>query len=146
LRSASAAEDVLQQVFLQIHLHRGRFVAEARVEPWAYAIAHAAAIDYLRRERRRAADELVEGEQGTTGSVEAGALAGELSEALRMELSEISPKLREAFVLVRLDGLSHAEAARVLGVGEATTKVRAHRAALWLRERLARFFGPEDRS
>jgi RNA polymerase sigma-70 factor (ECF subfamily) len=144
LRSKAAADDALQQVFLQIHLNRGRFTPGARVEPWAYAIAHAAAVDLLRRERRRVADEFVDGEQAAEGSVEAVALAGELSEALRAELREISPKLREAFLLVRVEGLSHAEAAAVLGIEETATKVRTHRATLWLRERLARFVG-EDR-
>jgi RNA polymerase sigma-70 factor (ECF subfamily) len=144
LRNEASAEDALQHTFLQLHLHRGRFNVGARVEPWVYAIARAAALDVLRRERRRPLEPLDDDIVAST-SPEALADAGQLSAALELELAAISPKLREAFLLVRVDGLSHAEAAQVLDIEESATKVRTHRATQWLRERLARFGRTEKR-
>jgi RNA polymerase sigma-70 factor (ECF subfamily) len=145
LKSEAAAEDVLQHTFMRMHFGRGRFAPGARVEPWAYAIAHSAAVDFIRKEQRRAGTEFVE-EQHAAGESDQDASvgAGELSEALRRELAQVSPKLREAFVLTRIEGLTHAEAAQVLGAEESATKVRAHRASVWLRDRLSRFGLRED--
>ncbi len=142
LRSKASAEDALQQTFLQVHLHRGRFSNGARVEPWAYAIARATALDLLRRERRFVSEPLDDGVAAFMNP-EGLADAGQLNAALELELSAISPKLREAFLLVRIDGLSRAEAAEVLDIEESATKVRTHRATQWLRQRLARFGGSE---
>ena len=139
LRHEAAVEDALQQVFLHIHLGRGRFSPGSRVEPWAYAIAHAVAVDQLRRDRVRTTQELPEEHPAESTGADSLVFAGELSAALRNELEQVSPRLREAFLLVRLDGLSHAEAACVLGIEETATKLRTHRATVWLRERLARF-------
>ena len=49
LRSAAAAEDVVQQAFLQMHVARGQFTRGAAVLPWAYAIARRLVIDLSRR-------------------------------------------------------------------------------------------------
>jgi RNA polymerase sigma-70 factor (ECF subfamily) len=141
LGKVETVEDVLQQTFLQMHLHRSRFAVGARVEPWAYAIARTLSIDALRREARRATDVLDPGAADPAAS-DPLALAGaeQLGAALEAELVSLSPVLREAFILVRLEGLTHAEAAEVTGVEIATMKVRAHRASQSLRERLLRYF------
>ncbi|MFT3928467.1 MAG: RNA polymerase sigma factor [Myxococcales bacterium] len=145
LKNAAAADDVLQQVFLRMHHSRSRFAPGARVEPWAYAIAHSAAVDFIRSEQRRAGSEfLEEAHADEQVDLDASVGAGELSDALRRELAQVSPKLREAFLLTRIEGLTHAEAAQVLGAEETATKVRAHRASVWLRERLSRFGLTED--
>jgi RNA polymerase sigma-70 factor (ECF subfamily) len=141
VRDPHAVGDLLQQAFMQLHLSRGRFVPGARVEPWAYAITRAVAMEWLRRDYRRRGREL-DDEHAVLVSAENphdDVSAGELGEALRAELAALSPKLREAFLLVRLDGLTHAEAAEVLGIEESATKVRTHRATGWLRDKLARF-------
>jgi RNA polymerase sigma-70 factor, ECF subfamily len=143
LRSAAAVDDALQHTFLKLHLHRGNFTKGARVEPWAYAIARGAAVDLGRRASVRREGELdPELHEAEGAGADDGLLLGELSDALRAELAALSPKLREAFVLVRVEGLSHAEAAEVLGIEESATKVRAHRAGQWLRDKLSRFLEP----
>lgn len=146
VRDQDAVRDLLQQVFMQMHLARARFIQGARVEPWAYTIARAVAMEWLRRDYRRRARELDEEHAPVPGHDDPllGLSATEIGEALRKELEGLSPKLREAFLLVRLDGLTHAEAAEVLGIEESATKVRAHRASAWLRDKLSRFRPKED--
>jgi RNA polymerase sigma-70 factor (ECF subfamily) len=137
--NATAVDDLLQHTFLQIHLSRHRFIAGSRVEPWAYTIARASAMEFLRRAYRRPTEQLGEQLAAPDDDPIGGLTASELTDALRAELEGLSPKLREAFLLVRIDGLTHAEAAAVLGIEESATKVRAHRATVWLRDKLARF-------
>jgi RNA polymerase sigma-70 factor (ECF subfamily) len=50
-RSASRAEDLLQQTFMHMHRARGSFIRGAGVTPWAFAIARRLLIDGIRRDR-----------------------------------------------------------------------------------------------
>lgn len=140
-RDEARAEDVLQQTFLQMHDARGRFLVGADVVPWAYSIARRLFIDGTRRRKRdHLHDEYMDersAAQNTTPSGEAVAEARELSEALRARLDTLPELQREAFRLVREEGLSIADAAEVLGTTQAAVKLRAHRAYESLRDVLA---------
>jgi RNA polymerase sigma-70 factor (ECF subfamily) len=148
--SRSAAEDVVQQAFLQLHEARGSFRRGSRVEPWAYTIARRLAIDWARRGKRRGEtalpddDRVPSGVERTHASPERQVVQKELDAALNEELSNVPAKLREAFVLLRLEGFSTAETAQVLGVTTAAAKVRAHRAGLLLKLKMERFFAEES--
>jgi len=140
-RSRSAAEDTVQQVLLQIHASRGRFVRGAPVLPWAYAIARRLLAD----ERRRRARWLpVEENAGAVEPVSGDVAADEVLDRRRREadlegdLARLPPKHGEAFAMVKLEGLSIADAAAVLGITEGNVKVRVHRAAEALRTADAR--------
>lgn len=139
--SSTVAEDVLQQTFLQMHRARGRFVAGARVEPWAYAIARRLLIDWARANKTELALEYSDDVTANTApSPETSAQLEELGAALDRELARVPAKLREAFLLVRVENLSVQDAALVLGATTSATKLRAHRVGLRLRERLGDFF------
>ena len=135
------AEDLLQQTFLRMHDARGRFVAGSAVVPWAYAIARRLFVDEVRKSRREdlsgLANDLVAGmaSDGPTpeADVEAQRMAAELSAALE----RLPANQREAFLLVRNEGLSMAEAALVLGTTVAGVKLRASRAYKALRAVIA---------
>ncbi len=135
LRSGAAAEDVVQQAFLQMHVARSRFTRGAAVLPWAYAIARRLVIDLV---RRRGHEELraAAGDEGAPSPVAApdDALDARRSEAaLGLDLQRLPRALREAFELVKLEGLSIAESAQVLGITHGMVKIRAHRATVALR-------------
>ena len=141
------AEDLLQQTFLCLHRSRGTFVKDSAVLPWALAIARRLLIDDSRRAQRSAlshAQQLTEltelTERGTPPSPEPDAVellsARELRARVRRELVELPPRQRAAFELVRVEGLSHAQAAEALGVSVNSVKLRAHRAYVALRSAL----------
>lgn len=144
-RDEAHAEDVLQQTFLQMHDARGRFLPGADVVPWAYAIARRLFIDGTRRKKRDHLHDTYEDErselesQAPTG--EAVAAARELSDALRARLEALPELQREAFRLVREEGLGIAEAAQILGTTPAAVKLRAHRAYESLRDVIAELDG-----
>lgn len=136
LAGRAAAEDVVQQTLLQIHCARDRFTRGAAVLPWAYAIARRLTIDAGRhRDREELRADLAEAEEEPSRAAGADeVLHLKRSEAaLRLDLLRLPPVLREAFELLKVEGLSVAEAAEVLGITRGMVKVRAHRATVALR-------------
>lgn len=135
------AEDLVQQTLLQIHCARGAYVTGADVVPWAFAIARRVAIDAWRRQRRETLSD--------SGELEAAIqyVAHELDPDQQADLNQALTDLgetfqalpasqREAFVLLKQDGLSLVQAADVLGTTVGNVKVRAHRAYEALRAAL----------
>jgi RNA polymerase sigma factor (sigma-70 family) len=140
-RSRSAAEDTVQQTFLQIHAARHRFVRGGAVMPWAYAIARRLLIDLGRRgvrEELRAHD-VRDPEEPTTALSPEEALHRRRMEAeAQRDLALLPSTWREAFELVKFEGLSVAETAEVLGITRGMVKIRVYRATAALRKAMAR--------
>ena len=149
-RDRAKAEDLMQQTFLNIHRARGRFAPGSEVVPWAFAIARRLFLDSTRRGNREV---LERGERGADQDdkrsifdlVESvGATAEELVDAKSLAvviegaLSELPEQQREAFALIKQEGLSVAEAAGILGTSVGAVKLRAHRAYESLRVALGK--------
>jgi RNA polymerase sigma-70 factor (ECF subfamily) len=129
-RSWIAAEDVVQNTFLQVHAARERFVRGAAVVPWAYAIARRLLVEHGRRGGR-------ERLRVVGGGAERPPAAPSADEALargRLEAAALPTRWREAFELVNLEGLSVAEAAQVLGATRVMVRIRVFRATAALRD------------
>ena len=139
VRNRALAEDLVQQTFLQLHRARGSFLAGADVRPWAFAIARRLFIDRVRHERRLA----VSGERLQTDepvcfeTAEHTARAYEIAQRLSERLARLPETQRAAFELLRMDGLSHCEAAATLGISVNAVKLRAHRADVALHAAIA---------
>lgn len=140
-RDRVAAEDLMQQTFLQIHRARGSFIPGAAVMPWALAIAKRLMIDGARRRRvelglftHPAVDD-----DRWTNEPAATAAADDLLDALRLErrveqrLESLPETQRTAYRLVKQEGLSLKGAAKVLGTSVTSVKLRTHRAYKALR-------------
>jgi RNA polymerase sigma-70 factor, ECF subfamily len=140
------ADDLTQDAFLRVHRARGSFESGAAALPWFFAIARNAFLDHKRREATRrslAGDERSAGpgSQAEAAPDTRGDLALAASETLdvvRATLQEMTVLQREAFVLIRFEGLSVSDAAQVLGATEAAVKIRAFRAYEALRAALQR--------
>ena len=63
----------------------------------------------------------------------------ELRDRLRTAIGELAPRYRAVFVLRDVEGLAVAEIAESLGLSSAAVRLRAHRARLFLRRRLAAY-------
>jgi RNA polymerase sigma-70 factor (ECF subfamily) len=131
------AEDLVQQTFLQMHDARGRFVSGSAVAPWAYAIARRLFLDTVRKGKREnlsgLADELAAKMAADGPTPEADVEARPIAQELSAEIDRLPANQREAFLLVRDEGLSMAEAAVVAGTTVAGVKLRASRAYKALR-------------
>jgi RNA polymerase sigma-70 factor (ECF subfamily) len=137
LGDRSSAEDAAALAFERLYRSRSR-VDPRRGTPraWLFAIARNAALDELRRRRRRGASQLQEAAAGD--HVAADALADvERRATVREALASLPLRDRE-IVLLKFHGqLSNAELARALGISESNAGTRLHRALTRLREHCA---------
>lgn len=144
VREQARIEDIIQQTFLQMHAARGTFVVGAEVMPWALAIARRLSIDFDRKGRREEHLEMDDDELEVRRTLVASTLASgeellqarEVGACLSAAYDRLSEPQRAAFELVKTEGLSHAQAALILGTSVSGIKLRVHRAYLALRSAL----------
>ena len=117
-------EDVYQEVFMAIFEARHTYQPGRPFGPWLFAIARNIAVDYSRRRWARSHWEELVGEPPERPAEVSNAAAPELGAVL----AGLPPDQREAFSMLKLDGLSVEEAAARAGVSAGALKVRAHRA------------------
>jgi len=134
IASEPAAEDVAQDVLLTMHRARHTYDPRRPFEPWLFAIARSRLIDHLRRRRRVSAIEVL---TETLPEVPAAVATGTAGESAFEILERLPATQREAFAMLKLEGLTTEEAARRAGVSVSALKVRAHRAYKALRKALA---------
>lgn len=141
LGSADDAEDALQTALASVWLARARLDPEKPAAPWLTTVTLNKCRDRLRR--RKAAQLIGLGNADITKSLSADAPGPDVEVADREMLAKtaraiehLPVKLREALVLVTIDGRSQGEAAALLDVTEKTIETRIYRARKRLRERL----------
>src|SRR5882724_2585304 len=141
-----AAEDLLQQTFLKVHEARASYVLGANPIPWIYTIAHRTALDELRRRKRSRVRLTKDGTLAAEPPADiTGAAAGETRPEIDGEaagaamaaLEHLPDNQREALILTKVHGRSHAEAAMITGTTPGAIKLRAHRAYVTLRQLMA---------
>lgn len=127
------AEDVLQEVLLRIHRHRDELADADRVTAWVHRVARNAVIDHYRRRAARpeqpsgGAEDLVERADEPLDEPDGEATRRELAACLRPLIDRLPDGQRETLVLTELEGVTHAEAARRLGISLAGAKSRVQR-------------------
>jgi RNA polymerase sigma-70 factor (ECF subfamily) len=124
-RSRSFAQDVTQEVFLNVLENASRFVAaKGSVRAWLYGCARHVVLDRLRLERRWT--DAMPPEQ-TDFDHDERLHADQRIERLHAALARLPVEYREALVLCELEELSYAETAAVLGCPLGTVRSRLHR-------------------
>jgi RNA polymerase sigma-70 factor, ECF subfamily len=130
LRDRAAAEDVTAQAFERAYRkRRGYRASRGTPEAWLFGIARNAALDELRRRKRRATLE--------AEPADAAADHAELAvrrQTVRAALASLDARERELIALKYHGGLSNAEIARVLGVSESNAGTLLHRTITKLRK------------
>ena len=137
--SDELSRDLFQETLLRVHQARGAFRPGSAVLPWAYTIARNVFLDSARARRR--APPLLPVDDGSSESAvspqaESEVAARQTAQRVDRVLASMSAARREAFVLLRFEGLSVADAAEVLGVSENAVKLRAFQAYELLRAAL----------
>lgn len=125
-------EDLVQEILLSIHASRATWDGARPVLPWIAAITRFRAADHFRRRGRRGKLSQEMAQMAETFSAgPTNRTSEEVIDAMSMDraLTELSATERRAFTLVRLRGLSLAEAARSSGSTVAAMKIAVHRAA-----------------
>ena len=140
LNSREEAEDVLQEVFLQVWRRAADF-DEKRGRPftWLVTLARSRAIDRLRalasRERVAQAGAQEESEQISDAATDA--IRAEQRSLVTNALAQLPDEQKRALMLAYFDGLTQSEIAKRLGAPLGTVKTRMRAGMTKLRELLS---------
>jgi RNA polymerase sigma-70 factor (ECF subfamily) len=148
LRDPNEAEDLAQNVFLQVHKSAQRYEASARFSTWLFTITRNLCLNEIRRRTRHPADSLeaagAEGgdqparqfEDHKTALPTDALLHRELEQKIGQALAELPEIQRTALLLFRKDELSYEEIAKVVGCSLSATKSLIHRGRETLKQKL----------
>jgi RNA polymerase sigma-70 factor (ECF subfamily) len=154
VRSPSAAEDLVQDVFVKVVHSAVDFKHESKFSTWAYTIARNVCIDHLRKMslRQHASLDQARGDEpdGPTlldrtadshprASVERTAIGAELGQRIARSVEALPEEQREVFLLRELANLPFKDIAGITGVPENTVKSRMRYALERLQESLSEY-------
>jgi RNA polymerase sigma-70 factor (ECF subfamily) len=157
LRSDLDAEDVTQDVLLQVVRNLPTFRGESAFPTWLHRVTVNAALLHRRREARteRTVRETLDDLPGETGPQAAGRgwLRGPVSQLVEREtrllldraIAGLPDGYRQVLVGADIEGLPNQEVADRLGLSLPALKSRLHRARLMLRDALEPHFGESGR-
>lgn len=124
-RGPEAAEDIVQEALLAIHLKRATWDPAQPVEPWARAIARYKMIDFLRRKGERAHVDIMDLSETLAGPETAD--TGEAFSARAM-VERLPQRDRAIVESMKIQGASARETGLQLGISEGAVRVALHRA------------------
>ncbi len=152
LGSDADAEDVTQDVLLQVVRKLDTFRGESAFPTWLHRVTVNAALAHRRKHGARAEHEsndvleaILETEPPASvrrWSVEPdeALLSRETHALIEAAIAGLPVKYRDVFLLADVEGLSNAEIGEALALSLAAVKSRLHRARLLMRSALARHF------
>ena len=128
LRDATEAEDLAQNVFLQVYKSAHRYRVSAKFSTWLFTIARNLCLNEIRRRSRHPAESLDaphpeqvdqplhQFEDKRSLSPPETMLHGELERKIEQALAELPENQRTAVLLCRQEELSYEEIAEILGI------------------------------
>jgi len=129
-------EEVVQDTFVAVWRSAARYGGQGEVPAWLWGIAIHRLLHAV-RPRRNLMEKLRAVRPGDQTSAEEQVLLGVQHGPLGAALDSLSPELRAVVQATVLDGLSSAEAGRLLGIPTGTVKTRLKRAKAEMREAIA---------
>jgi RNA polymerase sigma-70 factor (ECF subfamily) len=156
LRDETEAEDLAQNVFLQVYKSRGRYRQTAKFSTWLFTIARNLCLNELRRRSRHPAESIEEThadnedqplrqfEDKSQMAPPEKLLHGELAQKIDEALADLPENQRSAILLCRQEDLSYEEIAEVLDCSLSAAKSLIHRGRETLKERLKRYLRTGD--
>jgi RNA polymerase sigma-70 factor (ECF subfamily) len=148
LRDETEAEDLAQNVFVQVYRSAHRYRESARFTTWLFTIARNLCLNEIRRRARHPTEPLEsthpayqqrpsrQSEDAGTVSPPAALLQGELEEKIAEALAALPENQRTAILLCQQEELSYEEIAEVLGCSLSATKSLIHRGRGTLKQKL----------
>ncbi len=138
LGDRAGAEDVTALAFERLCRSRSR-LDRSRGTPraWLFAIARNAALDELRRRRRRGETDMPDQHSAVDAESEQAIEHAERRATVQAALGTLAPREREVVLLKFHGQLTNGELARVLGISESNAGTRVHRALTVLRDTCA---------
>ena len=142
-KSASAAEELVQECFLKLWMGRGQLSVIENPVGYLHTMARNAGIDYLRRLsldaglQKRVWAGISETENPTLLKVQVTETQRLIDEAVAM----LTPQQREVFLLSRYEGLNYHQIGKQMDISANTVKNHLVKALKFIREYLAGKYG-----
>lgn len=123
------ADDVLHDVFLKVDIGQASLRSQTKIRSWIYQITRNAIVDYYRQKGKTV--ELPE----SLPALKEGKDSWELiSRCVRPFIEKLPPLYRKALLLSEIQGLTHSQVAKKLGISLPSAKSRVLRGKQKLKE------------
>lgn len=150
VQNSEDAEDVAQEVFVQLYESIHSFKGESKLSTWLYRITVSKAMDHLRKKKRKKRFAFVQSLFGANEElvhdppdfVHPGVALDnkEKSVELFKAIEQLPSKQKVAFTLNRIEGLSYQEISEIMGLTVASVESLLHRARKNLRKILESYY------
>jgi RNA polymerase sigma-70 factor (ECF subfamily) len=150
------AEDVTQDVLLQVVRKLDTFRGDSQLSTWLHRVTVNAALAHRQKRANRhrheageAADELLEAAAPETAvkrwnvAPDESALAAERHEVIERAIQQLPEPFRDVYLLADVEGLPNADIGEMLKLSVPAVKSRLHRARMRMRDLLAPHFEDE---
>lgn len=154
LQNEADAEDVSQEVFMQVYESIGTFKGESQISTWLYRITVTKCLDFLRKKTRKKRWGKVYSLFGANNELVIDppefhhpgvALANkERAELLFKAIARLPDSQKAAFVLNKLEGLSSKEIAGIMDASVSAVEGLLHRAKQNLRDQLEDYYRNQE--
>lgn len=135
------AEDLTQEVFIQLFRKIGSFRGDSAFSTWLHRLTVNQVLMHFRRrsvKSEKTSDDGEMPEQAVVGSGNPRRMQVVDRIALKNAVAELPAGYKSVFILHDVEGYEHEEVARQLGISVGTSKSQLHKARLKLRGLLAR--------
>lgn len=134
--SQTEAEDLTQEVFIQLFRKIGSFRGDSAFSTWLHRLTVNQVLMHFRKrsfKNEKTSEDGEVPEQTVTGSANPNRMAVVDRIALKNAIAELPRGYKNVFVLHDVEGFEHEEVARMLGISVGTSKSQLHKARLKLR-------------
>jgi RNA polymerase sigma-70 factor, ECF subfamily len=145
LQSASEAEDLTQDVFIQLYRKIGSFRGDSAFTTWLHRMTVNQVLMHFRKRTVKFEKTTEEGEtpdQIVSGTSDPGKMRIVDKIALDNAIDQLPAGYKKVFVLHDVEGFEHEEVARILGCSVGTSKSQLHKARLKLQKLLKKKANP----
>lgn len=147
VKSQARAEELAQDVFLQVYRNRSGYRPTAKFTTWLFRITTNACLSEVRRPEHKLRVDAASPSDDAPGaastfdtpdqSMEDSLLSREAVGRIRNALEELPPQQRAALLLARVEGMSYEEVAQSITCSVSAVKSLIHRATITMRHKLA---------
>lgn len=142
LRDNDAAEEVVQDVMLELWRRREQLVFEGSPQAYLFQSTRNRSLNRLRRARVESRDDFDTDTLPAHNAADANAFGNEMHAAFLEAVASLPPRCRQVFELNRVRGLRYSEVAEELGVTVKAVEAQMGKALKVMRERLAPWIPP----
>jgi len=144
-RSSSAAEEIMQEVFITVISKIGTLENENYFSTWLYRVTTNAAYGFLRKEKKHRDLVPVDDVEASSTALHDFSdlpddilLSDESRDIIRQAIDKLPENLRTIIIMKDVEGLQNEEIAEAMKLSLPAVKSRVHRGRLMLRDKLSR--------